>query len=263
MRDLSYENRFGGIERVLGTGALGRLEAAHVMVVGLGGVGSWAVEALARSGIGTLSLVDLDDVCATNTNRQLHALDPEWGRLKVEVLAERAARIQPRVVIHAHADFFTAKSAEALLASSPTMVIDAMDSVADKVALVLACRRLAIPLVLSGGAGGKSDPTKVRTADLARETGDSLLKSVKRQLKNQGIRPDEKGLWNLSCVYSEEPSVLPWDVCSAVPRPDEGGSSRIDCAAGFGALAFATGAFGLALASHVVLSLVNKRKLAD
>lgn len=257
MIDLSYENRFGGLERIFGTGALKTLKQSHVMVVGLGGVGSWAVEALARSGVGTLTLVDLDDVCATNTNRQLHALDPEWGRLKVEVLADRVRRINPDADVHIRADFFTDRSAPHLLVPGPDLLVDAIDSVADKVALVRHGRAAGVPLLLCGGAGGKTDPTRVRFGDLGEEQGDALLKAVKRGLKAQGIRPDGQGRWGLECVYSLEPPVMPWDVCSTVLRPEEGGASRIDCEAGFGAAAFATGAFGLCLASRAVHRLLS------
>jgi len=255
--DLSYQNRFGGLERLYGSDALPRLRKAHVMVIGIGGVGSWAVEALARSGIGTLTLVDLDDVCATNTNRQMHALDPEWGRLKAEVLAERVHKINPEAEVRFRADFFTRKSAEGLLNPPPDLILDAIDSVDDKVALVEACRRRAIPVVMSGGAGGKTDPTKVRVADLGREQGDALLKAVKRGLKARGILPDSQGLWGVECVFSEEPSVLPWEVCASVPPPGAGGSARIDCSTGFGAVAFATGTFGFCLASRAVVRLLS------
>jgi tRNA A37 threonylcarbamoyladenosine dehydratase len=258
MIDLSYENRFGGLERIYGSGALGRLRAAHVLLVGLGGVGSWTVEALARTGIGTLTLVDLDDVCATNTNRQLHALDPEWGRLKADVLVDRVRRINPEAKVTSVADFFTRKSAAALLESTPTLVVDAIDSVNDKVTLIEECRARGLPVVVSGGAGGKTDPTRVRWADLGQEQGDSLLKAVKRGLKSRGVLPNSQGVWNVECVFSDEPSVLPWDVCEAIPAPGQGGSARIDCATGFGAVAFATGTFGFALASRAVKRILGE-----
>jgi tRNA A37 threonylcarbamoyladenosine dehydratase len=256
--DLSYENRFGGLERLYGVGVLPRLNSAHVMVVGVGGVGSWTVEALARSAVGTLTLVDLDDVCATNTNRQMHALDPQWGRLKGEVLADRVKLINPGVDVRFRADFFTRKSATALLEPRPDLVIDAIDSVGDKVALAEACLARGIPLITSGGAGGKTDPTKVRWADLANEQGDQLLKAVKRGLRDQGLGPEGAGPWGIECVYSLEPSVLPWEVCSTVAAPDAGGSGRIDCATGFGAASFATGTFGFVLASRAVFRLLHR-----
>jgi tRNA A37 threonylcarbamoyladenosine dehydratase len=255
--DLSYENKFGGLTRIYGDGVLDRLRGAHVMVVGLGGVGSWAVEALARTGVGTLTLVDFDDVCATNTNRQLHALDPNWGRLKAEALADRVKLINPDADVRLKADFFTEKSAESLLSARPDVVIDAIDSVNDKVTLVLECRSRGLPLLVCGGAGGKTDPTRVRTADLGREVGDALLKAVKRGMKARGAAPDERGLWGVECVYSEEHSVRPWDVCAAVTAPHEGGAARIDCATGFGAVSFATGTFGFCLASRAVERLVR------
>jgi tRNA A37 threonylcarbamoyladenosine dehydratase len=257
MIDLSYENRFGGLTRLYGASALSTLRTSHVMVVGVGGVGSWVVEALARSGVGHLSMVDLDDVCATNTNRQLPAMDPEWGRLKVEVLADRIRQINPDAQVSVHADFFTRKSALSLLSDRPDLVVDAIDSVGDKVALIEECRKASIPILVSGGAGGKTDPTKVRTADLGRERGDPLLKAVKRSLRNQGLGPDAQGLWGIECVFSEEPSILPWEVCSTVAKPGDGGSARIDCATGFGAASFATGTFGFTLASLAVRCLLK------
>jgi tRNA threonylcarbamoyladenosine dehydratase len=255
--DLSYENRFGGLTRLFGPPALSVLRQAHVMVVGIGGVGSWAVEALARSGIGVLTLVDLDDVCATNTNRQMHALDPEWGRLKAEVLGERIKKINPEAVVRIKANFFTTRSAGAVLDQLPHVILDAMDSVPDKVSLAVECARRGVPLIISGGAGGKSDPTRLRVADLGRERGDTLLKALKRGLKTRGMEPDSRGFWGLECVYSEEPSVMPWNVCPSVARPQEGGASGIHCAEGFGAAAFATGTFGFCLASRAVFRLLN------
>lgn len=256
MIDLSYESRFGGLERIYGSDALLRLRQAHVLVVGLGGVGSWAVEALARTGIGTLTLVDLDDVCATNTNRQVHALDPEWGRLKAEVLVDRVLRINPEAHVTAVPDFFTRKSAPNLLSRAPDLVIDAIDVLDDKIALVEECKSRGLPLLMCGSAGGKTDPTRVRSADLGHETGDMLLKTVKRGLKSRGIHPD-RGLWGVECVYSIEPSIMPWEVCDTAPRPGDGGSSRIDCSTGYGAVAFATGTFGFTLASRAIRKILD------
>ena len=257
MIDLSYENRFGGLERIYGSEALARFKKAHVLVVGLGGVGSWAVEALARTGVGILTLVDLDDVCATNTNRQVHALDPEWGRLKAEVLVDRVLRINPEAEVTAVPDFFTRKSAPNLLSRVPDLVIDAIDILDDKIALVEECRNRGLPLVMCGSAGGKTDPTRVRWADLGKETGDMLLKTVKRGLKSRGIHPDDRGFWGVECVYSIEPAIMPWEVCDSVPRPGDGGSSRIDCSTGYGAVAFATGTFGFTLASRAIHKILE------
>ncbi len=258
MIDLSYQSRFGGLERLYGDGVLATLSSSHVMVVGLGGVGSWAVEALARSGVGRLTLIDLDDVCATNTNRQLPALDPEWGRLKTEVLADRVKRINPECQVHAVADFLTAQSATRLLQGAPRVVIDAIDSVADKAVLVQACRERQLPLLVCGAAGGRTDPTQVRVADLGREQGDSLLKALKKTLKARGLSPDSHGLWGIDCIFSLEPAILPWEVCSSVAKPGEGGSGGIGCATGYGASAFATGTFGLTLASRAVSAILSR-----
>ena len=152
--------RFGGIARLYGREGLERLAAAHVAVVGIGGVGSWAAEALARSGVGEISLFDLDDVCITNTNRQVHALQGAVGRAKVEVMAERIHAINPACRVHAVADFVTRDNLAELITLQLDMVIDCIDSVAAKAALIAWCKRRKIAIVTTGGAGGadRSDP---------------------------------------------------------------------------------------------------------
>ena len=162
-----FEFRFGGIGRLFGVDALARLRAAHVCVVGIGGVGSWTVEALARSGVGQLTLVDLDEICISNVNRQLHALNADVGRAKVEVMAERVRGINPECDVRPLPEFFTESNAEALLNTRYDFVVDAIDSLANKCRLIALCRDKKIPIVTCGGAGGRQDPTQVRVADLA------------------------------------------------------------------------------------------------
>ena len=167
-----YARRFGGLARLYGSAALPRLRAAHVVVIGVGGVGSWTVEALARSGVGALTMIDLDDVCVTNVNRQLPALDGQIGRPKTDVLAERVALINPACVVTSVMEFFTAASAARLLAVRYDFVIDATDKLANKCAIITGCRERGIPVLTMGGAGGKRDGTAVRVADLAQTMQD-------------------------------------------------------------------------------------------
>ena len=205
-----FEFRFGGIARLYGTAALTRFRAAHVMVVGIGGVGSWAVEALARSGLGRLTLVDLDDVCVSNINRQLHALDTTVGQPKVQIMAERVRAISPEARVDARVEFFTADTASRLLGleagssseDRPDFVVDAIDSMANKVRLIALCHGAGIPLVVCGGAGGRRDPTAVRVADLAAVTHDRLLSEVRKRLRREhGFSRTSKKL-RVDCVHS-------------------------------------------------------------
>lgn len=257
--DAMWSDRFGGVARLYGGDAAERLQAAHVCVVGVGGVGSWTVEALARSGIGALTLVDLDDVCVTNINRQLPALEPTVGRPKVEVLAERIRDIHPQCAVHPRTEFFTATTAEAILGESRfDVVVDAIDSVANKCLLIAKCREAGIPVVVSGGAGGRRDPTAIRVADLALTVRDTLLKHVRKRLRQAyGFPREEKVPFGVPAVYSEEMPVYPWSDGSVCAKPEDGRDAAINCEGGIGTASFVTGAFGLALASVAVSGIAG------
>jgi tRNA threonylcarbamoyladenosine dehydratase len=267
-----FEFRFGGVARLYGRDGLARLRAAHVLVVGLGGVGSWAVEALARSGVGRLTLVDLDELCVSNVNRQLPALDGAIGQPKAEALAVRVRAIHPEACVDAVLEFFTEHNALRLLGLAPGMesgrpdfVIDAIDSVANKCRLIALCRAHQLPLAVCGAAGGRRDPTAVRIEDLARVTHDRLLSEVRRRLRREhGFPRDEKKRFGVRCVVSAEPPVFPADDGSVCASRDaaaaSGGSLRLNCDSGFGSAAFVTGVFGFAAASMAVghLALAGK-----
>jgi tRNA threonylcarbamoyladenosine dehydratase len=266
-----FDFRFGGIARLCGKTGLQRLRDAHVMVVGIGGVGSWVVEALARSGVGTLSLVDLDEACVSNVNRQLHALDGTIGQSKAGLMAARAQAIQPEGLFVAVQEFFTEENAERLLGlapsgegaadAKPTYVVDAIDAVSNKVLLLARCHAHGIPVITCGGAGGRRDATQVRVVDLARTTHDRLLAEVRKRLrKEHGFPRDEKKLFGLDAVFSAEPQVFPQEdggVCAERASAAEGESLRLNCDWGFGSAAFVTGTFGFAAAGQVV------RRIAD
>jgi tRNA A37 threonylcarbamoyladenosine dehydratase len=248
-----YDNRFGGVARLLGRAGQERLRAAHVAVVGIGGVGSWVVEGLVRSGVGALTLIDLDDVCITNVNRQLPALDGQIGRPKVEAVAERVRLINPACHVEAVAEFFTATSAERLLAPHFDCVIDAIDGMTNKALLIDACVKRGLRCVTVGGAGGKCDATKIRAGDLGESTTDDLLRQVRKKLRRaHGWSRGEGNHYSVRCVFSVEKPIFPWanGTCSTEQEP--GTNLKLDCASGFGTAVFVTGAFGLAAAGEAV-----------
>jgi tRNA A37 threonylcarbamoyladenosine dehydratase len=253
-----FEIRFGGIARLYGQSGLEKLRAAHVGIVGIGGVGTWAAEALARSGVGALTLVDLDEVCVSNINRQLHALTETIGRAKVEVMAERIRAINPDCRATTEQKFFNEHSAAGLLAPKFDFVLDAIDSVTNKVLLLAGCREKNLPVVSCGGAGGRRDGTQVRTADLAKVTHDRLLAEVRKKLRKEFHFPADGSPIGVECVFSAEPPVFAQpdgSVCGTRAESEEG--TRLNCNGGLGSASFVTGAFGFAAAGIVV------RKIAE
>lgn len=248
-----YLSRFGGLGRLFGVAALPRLAAARVVVVGVGGVGSWVVEGLARSGVGALELVDLDDVCVTNTNRQLHAVAEAVGRPKVAVLAERVRAINPECRVVERGEFFTAQSAERLLAQRADWLVDAIDGMSNKALLLASCVARGQPVLTVGGAGGRRDATRIRVGDLGESQGDELLRLVRKKLRrDHGFARGEGNTYGIPCVYSNEKPVFPWADGSCATEPEPGSSLKLDCASGFGTGVFVTGAFGFAAAGEVV-----------
>lgn len=255
----NYEARFGGILRLFGADGQERLRRAHVCVIGIGGVGSWAVEALARSGIGALTLVDLDEVCISNVNRQLHAVTGEFGKSKVEVIAARVRLINPDCDVRAEQMLFTAKTAEQILATPYACVLDAIDQTAMKALLIARCRQQSVPVVTTGGAGGRRDPTAIRVADLAHTTHDGLLQNVRKLVRSEhGFPRDTKQKFGVDCIYSAEPQVFPASDGTVCAAPEPGAKLRLDCRSGYGTATFVTGAFGFAAAAQVVKLIVGR-----
>lgn len=257
-----YEQRFGGLARLYGREALEQFHRSHVAVIGIGGVGSWAVEALARSGIGRLTLIDLDDICITNTNRQIHAVTGQLGRLKVEAMADRARVINPEITVDVVPEFLTTSNVGSLLSRSFHCVLDAIDNVPNKCLLLAECRKRDLPVVTTGGAGGRRDPTQIRAADLSRVTHDALIKQVRKTLRqNHGFPIDPKASLNIRCVFSTETVTFPWSngtVCEHRETSDE--SLRLDCNSGYGTATFLTGAFGFAAAGVVLDRLLQQSR---
>jgi tRNA A37 threonylcarbamoyladenosine dehydratase len=252
-----YDSRFSGIRRLFGAGGQQRLQRAHLCIVGIGGVGSWAVEALARSGLGALTLVDLDDICVSNVNRQIHALDGTIGRPKVEAMAARVRAINPGCAVTPIHAFFTEATASEILRPRFDHVLDAIDSPSKKCLLIAACRERSLPVLVVGGAGGRRNPTALKIADLARSTHDPLLAEVRSQLRASHGFPRGDKPFGIDCVYSPEPILYPQadgTVC-ATRAPDS--TLRLDCDSGYGTACFVTGAFGFAAAAHIVHQIAD------
>jgi tRNA A37 threonylcarbamoyladenosine dehydratase len=257
--------RFDRMGRLFGDRAMERLFGSHVMLIGLGGVGSFAAESLARSGIGCLTLVDFDRVCVTNTNRQLQAMKGTVGKTKAHVLAERLRLINPQAEVRPVTRFYDADTAAAILAQAPDYVVDAIDNVTAKCHLLATCKRLGIPIVCATGASGRLDPTAIAIDDLADTRIDPLAQEVRKILRHKYGFPTS-GPFGIPAVYSTE-----------APRPpielhyDEGTGFRCVCPGGkndfhscderrliYGTASFVTGSFGLSCASVVVRALTSQ-----
>ena len=254
-----FETRFGGIARLYGKSGLEQLRAAHVGVVGIGGVGTWAAEAFARSGIGAITLVDLDEVCVTNINRQSHALTETIGRAKVEVMAERIRAINPDCRVRAEQKFFNEQTAEELLAPKYDFILDAIDDMTNKILLIIRCRQKKLPVIACGGAGGRRELTSVRVGDLSQASHDKLLAEVRRKLRQEHKFPAGHLTMNVPCVYSVERTVYPQadgSVCEMRSAAEDG--TRLNCNGGLGSATFVTGAFGFAAAGFVVQKIAER-----
>lgn len=256
---MAIDPRFAGVARLYGLAGLQRFQDAHVAVIGVGGVGSWAAEALARSGIGQLTLIDGDEVCVSNTNRQLHALEGSYGRLKVEVLAERLRAINPALTVHADARFLT-PSTLSLLSGGFDAVLDCCDAFRVKVETIVYCRRRKIPLIVLGSAGGRTDPTQIRVRDLSRTEHDALLSLIRKKLREEfGYPRGPKRYFGVPAIYSLENVRYPsadGGVC--LSKPDTLEEGRLDCGGGLGAAMHVTGAFAFAAVGELLRRLLAR-----
>lgn len=258
--------RFAGIDRLYGRGAVERLASRHVAVVGLGGVGSWAAEALARTAVGKLTLVDADDLCVSNTNRQLPAIAGQYGRAKVEAMAERCRAINPAIDVDPVASFLTQSNLDDLLGRGYDLVLDACDSFRTKVVAIAWCRRRKQPIVTVGSAGGRTDPTQVRVRDLSRTEHDAMLSLIRKKLRGEHNFPRSAGRYfGVPAVYSLENVKYPQadgSVCGLRPQLDKGAALKLDCGAGLGAATHITGAFAFAAVGKALELLLKPEKAA-
>ena len=252
-----YDARFGGIGRLYGIKALDKIKSAKVLIIGIGGVGSWIAESLARTGIGSLTLVDLDDICVTNINRQVHALSSSVGKFKVDVMKERLLEIHPTCEIDTKQCFFSLKNLAEVFDKEYDYVIDACDDFTNKCHLVDHCRKNKIKLVVLGAAGGKIDPLQIRVTDLAFTENDKLLSRLRKILRREfSFPPKGQGPFGIWAVWSHERAVYPTsDGCTAF-KP-EGFAKNMDCQVGFGSASFVTGSFAF-VATSLVLKEITK-----
>ncbi|MGA9343252.1 MAG: tRNA threonylcarbamoyladenosine dehydratase [Rhodanobacteraceae bacterium] len=257
--DTTYE-RFRSIDRLYGTGSVGRLAATHVVVVGIGGVGSWAAEALGRSGVGAITLIDGDEVCIGNTSRQLHALDGAYGRAKVDVIAQRLRAINPSVDVVSIADFLTPSNLPTLLGRGYDLVLDCCDAFRVKVEMIAWCRRRKLPLIVCGSAGGRTDPTRIMVRDLAKTEHDALLALMRKKLREEfGFPRGAKRYFGVPAVYSLENVRYPQpDGSVSGTRPKLAGDAalKLDCGNGLGTATHVTAAFACAAVGRALQRLL-------
>ncbi len=256
---ISETGRFGGITRLYGQKALERFRQGVVCVIGLGGVGSWSVEALARSGVGHFVLIDPDDVCLTNMNRQIHAVDQTVGQPKVFAIRERIMAINPSAEVHTHTIFLNAKNVSELITPRLDCVIDAIDSVSAKCEIIARCRDIGLPAISIGGAGGRVDASMIRKGDLGEAWGDQLLRLVRKKLRRDfGFPKGERTRFGMPCIFSHERQRYWWRDGSVCCSPEPGVSTALDCASGFGTACHVTSVFGM-FAAGEALSILAAR----
>lgn len=267
METYRLHRRFDRMGRLVGDPVMEKLFKTHVMIVGIGGVGSFAAEAIARSGVGKITLVDFDEICITNFNRQIHSLQGLVGEKKATVMEDRLRKINPQSSVHAIPKFYNARFSDEIFAEAaalnggqaPDFVIDAIDSVTPKCHLLAKCREMGIRVITSTGSGGKMDPTRIQITDLGSTQKDPLAKAIRRILRDQHGFP-QTGDFGIPAVFSDEATRAPMEL-----NYDNGKGFRCVCPQGqneffncdnrnviLGNASFVTGAFGLALASVVV-----------
>lgn len=262
MTDVDFNRRFGGVSRLYGTAGLAKFQAAHLVVVGIGGVGSWAAEALARNAIGAITLIDLDNIAESNVNRQIHAVDGAFGKAKVTAMRERILSINPSCKVTEIEDFVTPENIEKLLNFQIDGIVDCIDDAKAKAALAAFCKAKNIPLIMTGGAGGRLDALRMQTADLAQVTNDKLLAKVRNILrKDYGFAKGKDGInvkqnkMHILCVFSDEGASRPLEALRSKPS---GASEITSCdfepaitglnCAGYGSSVCVTAPFGFAAA---------------
>ena len=260
--DIDFERRFGGIARLYGAHGLAAFRRAHVCVIGVGGVGSWIVEALARSAVGEITMIDLDHLAESNVNRQIHALTDTLGQAKVDALSARIAQINPHCRVNGVEEFIDPENvAELIRPGRFDYVIDAIDNARAKTALIVHCRRHQIPLITIGSAGGQTDPTRIEVCDLSRTEQEPLLARVRKQLRRvHGFPRGTKHKFGIDAVYSSEPVKMP-EVCATDEEGDDGGDDEgvtgLSCT-GYGSSVVVTASFGFVAAAHALRKLAER-----
>ena len=252
--DADLQRRFGGLERLYGVQGAARIRAAHVVVVGIGGVGSWTAEALARSGVGTLTLIDLDNVAESNINRQIHALTDTVGKAKVEAMRERVAQINPACVVQCIEDFVEPANWPDILPADVDAVVDACDQIKAKLAMAQWARRHKRLFISVGAAGGKRLAHKVEVDDLSQATHDPLLAQLRYRLRKEFNAPKEGKKMGVTVVFSRESVAQPDASCQL-----QNSDGSLNCS-GYGSVVAVTATFGQCAAGWVLNEIANNLK---
>lgn len=260
--EADLERRFGGLERLYGPQTLRKLVSAHVAVAGIGGVGSWCAEALARSGVGSLTLIDLDHVAESNINRQLHAVTDTLGQAKINAMAARVRGINPHCSLHLVDDFVTPENVTQVFAQDLDLIIDCTDQPSAKIAMILEARRRGLPIVVCGGAGGKTNVLALRAGDLSVAVNDALLSKLRNTLRRhhgypKGADANGKALrrvprMGVRVLWFDQPAILPQEWTDPQPRELGGaGLQGLSCA-GYGSAVAVTASMGMAAAAEAI-----------
>jgi len=250
--------RFAGISNLYGASNIDILASAKILVVGLGGVGSWAAESLARSSIGNLDLLDLDDICTSNINRQIHALNNTVGISKAQAMLERIKQINPACNVRVHEDFLTVDNLTAYVTPDINIVIDCIDSVRVKAALIAWCKRYKIKIITTGASGGKTCPTYIQITDLSKTYNDPLSAKVRSTLRHDyNFTRNRQRTFGVPCVFSAEQMRYATS-CGAISFAKTGAKSGINCTSGLGSSCMVTASFGLFAASLAVNKLTHQ-----
>jgi len=252
------KQRFGGIERLYGTKAFNKFKQTSVVVIGIGGVGSWAAESLARSGIGGLTLIDLDDICITNVNRQIHALSDTIGQSKAYIMAKRIATINPECKVRIVDEFVDTENIAECLGDNIDYVLEAIDAAVVKAAIIAHCKRNKIPIVSIGAAGGKTDPSMIKRKDLNKTWNDPLLAKVRSQLRSfHGFSRNVKRNYGVDCIYSTEQQKYP-DGKGGITQTKPVNGAGLDCETGFGSATHITSNFAQFAVARILQRLAAK-----
>ncbi len=240
---------FEGVKNLFSEVGFTKIEKASFLVIGIGGVGSWICESLARSGVTKITLVDLDDICISNVNRQVHALPSNVGKLKVDVMKARLESINPNIKVRWIYEFFTESTKDQILAEDYDYIFDAIDSMKSKCILIAECKNRNLPLIVAGGTGAKKDPTQIEVKDLNRTINDPLLFQVRKRLRQKfGFRKLHNHPYKIPAVFSkEDPAKFDESLLACVPE-----GQKISCQSGLGSASFVTASFGFAAVSYVL-----------
>ncbi len=253
-----YQQRFAATARLYGEEPVNQFQFKHVVIIGVGGVGSWVAEALVRSGIGCISLIDADDISESNINRQIHSLDNTLGQAKVEAMKERMYLVNPDCKVFAHQINLSEDNCNEFLGTPAKIdyVIDAIDSVKQKAALIAYCKRLKIPIITTGGAGGLSDPTQIEISDLSKTYNDPLAAKVRYLLRSKyNYSRNLKRKFGIECVYSKEQAVYPQEDGSVAFNKPTVKGLRLDCNYGYGSSVCVTSSFAMVAVARVLSKL--------